>query len=109
MRVLTFVTATCRDSNTQKSILCVYVPTTPVPTSGYFLLVPEDQVTELNWSSEQALQAIISAGLTAPQEIGYFPAVPAGPISPVPPTVPGEARQDSQHTRSSLSAIEENP
>jgi uncharacterized membrane protein len=43
-----------------------------VPTSGYFLLVPEEDVTELNWSSEQALQAIISAGITAPPEVGYY-------------------------------------
>jgi uncharacterized membrane protein len=72
MRVPAFVTGTCRDVETQKVILCVYVPTTPVPTSGYFLLVPEDEVTELNWTPEQALQAIISAGLTAPPEVRYF-------------------------------------
>jgi hypothetical protein len=44
----------------------------PVPTSGYFLIVPEEEVAELNWSPEQALQAIISAGLTAPPEVRYF-------------------------------------
>jgi uncharacterized membrane protein len=67
-----FVTATCRDSKTQKVLLCVYVPTTPVPTSGFFLLVPEEDVTELNWSSEQTLQAIISGGLTAPSEVSFY-------------------------------------
>jgi uncharacterized membrane protein len=55
MRVPAFVTATCRDIETQKVLLCVYVPTTPVPTSGYFLLVPEEEVTELDWSPEQTL------------------------------------------------------
>jgi uncharacterized membrane protein len=40
MRVPAFVTASCRDIETQKIVLCVYVPTTPVPTSGYFLLTP---------------------------------------------------------------------
>jgi uncharacterized membrane protein len=74
MKVPAFVTSSCRDIETQKVLLCVYVPTTPVPTSGYFLLVPEEEVTELNWTSEQALQAIISAGLTAPPEVGYFKA-----------------------------------
>ena len=72
MRVPGFVTATCRDVETQRVILCVYVPTTPVPTSGYLLLVPEDEVTDLNWTSEQALQVIMSAGLTAPPAIAYF-------------------------------------
>jgi uncharacterized membrane protein len=85
MRVVAFVTATCRDIETQKVILCVYVPTTPVPTSGYFLLVPEEEVTELNWNSEQALQAIISAGLTAPSEVGYFKTRPETAIKPAPP------------------------
>ena len=72
MRVPAFVTGSCRDVETQKVILCVYVPTTPVPTSGYFLLVPEDEVTELNWSPEQAVQTIISGGLTAPPEVRYY-------------------------------------
>src|SRR5215831_11004891 len=64
MRLPAFVTSTCRDINTQKTLLCVYVPTTPVPTSGFFLMVPEEEATDLNWSTEQALQAIISGGLT---------------------------------------------
>jgi uncharacterized membrane protein len=72
MRVPAFVTATCRDSVTQKTLLCVYVPTTPVPTSGYFLLVPEDEVTEPDWTVEQALQTIISGGLTVPDEVRYY-------------------------------------
>ena len=72
MRVPAFVTSTCRDVETRKALLCVYVPTTPVPTSGYFLLVPEDEVTELDWTPEQTLQAIISGGLTAPPVISYF-------------------------------------
>jgi uncharacterized membrane protein len=72
MKAPAFVTSTCRDVATQKNLLCVYVPTTPVPTSGYFLLVPEEEVTELNWGPEQALRTIISGGLTAPAEVNYF-------------------------------------
>jgi uncharacterized membrane protein len=72
MKVPAFVTGSCRDLETQKVLLCLYVPTTPVPTSGYFLLVPEDEVVELNWTPEEALQAIISAGLTAPSQVRYF-------------------------------------
>jgi uncharacterized membrane protein len=67
-----FVTGTCRDQRTQKIVLCVYVPTTPVPTSGFFLLVPEEEVTELNWNTEQTLQAVMSGGLTCPREVTYF-------------------------------------
>jgi uncharacterized membrane protein len=72
MKLPAFVTSSCRDCETKKVILCVYVPTTPVPTSGFFLMVPEEEVTELNWGSEQALQAIVSGGLTAPAEVSYF-------------------------------------
>jgi len=72
MKLPAFVTAEIMDSKTQKKLLCVYVPTTPVPTSGFFLIVPEDEVTELNWDSEQTLQAIMSGGLTAPPVVSYF-------------------------------------
>jgi uncharacterized membrane protein len=72
MKAPAFVTATCKDSATQRDLLCVWIPTSPMPTSGFFLLVPKEEVTELNWSSEQALQAIISIGLTAPPQIRYF-------------------------------------
>jgi uncharacterized membrane protein len=67
-----FVTGSCRDLDTQKVILCLYVPTTPVPTSGFFLLVPEEEVTELNWNTEQTLQAVMSGGISCPREVSYF-------------------------------------
>jgi uncharacterized membrane protein len=88
MRVPAFVTGTCRDVETGKVILCVYVPTTPVPTSGYFLLVPEDEVTELDWGPEVALQTIISAGLTAPAEVRYSRA-PSANGAALPVVAPG--------------------
>jgi uncharacterized membrane protein len=72
MKLPAFVTARCQDRETKKNLLCVYVPTTPVPTSGFFLLVPEEEVTELNWDSEQTLQAIMSGGLAAPPEVSYY-------------------------------------
>jgi uncharacterized membrane protein len=72
MRLPAIVTSTCHDVVTQRTLLCVYVPTTPIPTSGFFLIVPEEEVTELNWNVQQTLQAIISGGLTAPPEITYF-------------------------------------
>jgi uncharacterized membrane protein len=71
MRAPAFVTATCRDIETQKVVLCVFVPTAPMPASGFLLLVPEEEVSELNWSPEQTLQALLSVGLTAPAEVPY--------------------------------------
>jgi uncharacterized membrane protein len=72
MKAPAFVTATCRDTETGKVLLCVFVPTSPVPASGFLLLVPEEEVTELNWGPEETLQAIISVGLTIPPEVHYF-------------------------------------
>lgn len=73
MRVPGFVTASCRDQTTDKTILCVYVPTTPVPTSGYVLLVPEEHVTDLDWPLEETIQAVVSFGITAPATVRYYP------------------------------------
>ncbi len=41
----------------------VYVPTSPNPTSGYFLLVPEKDVVQLDISVEEAMKLIVSGGL----------------------------------------------
>ena len=44
----------------------VYVPTTPNPTSGFFLLLPRSEVIELNMSVDEALTYVISMGSVSP-------------------------------------------
>jgi uncharacterized membrane protein len=44
----------------------VYVPTTPNPTSGFFLMLPKDEVIELDMEVDEALKYIISMGVAAP-------------------------------------------
>ncbi len=46
----------------------VYVPTTPNPTSGYFIMVRRDDVIELDMSVDDALKYVISMGVVAPGE-----------------------------------------
>lgn len=46
--------------------LSLYVPTTPNPTSGFFLMVPRAQVIPLAMSVDEALKYIISMGVVAP-------------------------------------------
>ena len=46
--------------------LSVYVPTTPNPTSGFFLMVPRRDVIELSMSVDEALKYVISMGVVAP-------------------------------------------
>jgi uncharacterized membrane protein len=45
----------------------VYVPTTPNPTGGYFLMLPREQVRELDMTVDEALKYIISMGVVAPR------------------------------------------
>lgn len=71
MRAPAFVTSECTDSKTGKTILCIYVPTTPVPTSGYMLLVPEENVVPLDWNLEETLQAVVSGGITVPKKVSW--------------------------------------
>ncbi|QRM18827.1 DUF502 domain-containing protein [Dechloromonas sp. TW-R-39-2] len=44
----------------------VYVPTTPNPTSGFFLMMPSSEVQELDMTVDEALKYIISMGVVAP-------------------------------------------
>jgi uncharacterized membrane protein len=44
----------------------VYVPTTPNPTSGFFLMMPKAEVIELDMSVDDALKYIISMGVVTP-------------------------------------------
>ena len=71
MKVPAFVTSECTDQKTGQTILCIYVPTTPVPTSGYMLMVPEEDVIPLDWGLEETLQAIVSGGITVPKKVAW--------------------------------------
>jgi len=61
-----FVTGVSRgevQNRTPEKVLNVFVPTTPNPTSGYYLLVPEGDAVPLQISVEQAFKLIMSAGM----------------------------------------------
>ena len=46
--------------------ISIYVPTTPNPTSGFFLMMPRSDVIELDMSVDEALKYIISMGVVSP-------------------------------------------
>lgn len=56
----------------------VYVPTTPNPTSGFFLLLRKSEVVELDMSVDAALKYIVSMGVVAPPTNGRQ----SGPAAP---------------------------
>ena len=47
----------------------VYVPTTPNPTSGFFLMMKKESVVELDMSVDAALKYIVSMGVVAPDHV----------------------------------------
>jgi uncharacterized membrane protein len=47
--------------------ISVYVPTTPNPTSGYFLIIPKKDAIELDMSVDTALKYVVSMGVVAPE------------------------------------------
>ncbi|MBK1635089.1 DUF502 domain-containing protein [Rhodovulum adriaticum] len=51
-----------------EQMISVFLPTTPNPTSGFLLFVPQADVIELDMSVEEAAKLVISAGLVAPDE-----------------------------------------
>lgn len=51
-------------------MLSVYVPTTPNPTSGFFLMVPRAETIELDMSVDEALKYVVSMGVVAPRDRG---------------------------------------
>ena len=52
----------------QGSLVTVFLPTTPNPTSGFMLFVPKDDIIILDMSVEDAAKLIISAGLVMPEK-----------------------------------------
>jgi uncharacterized membrane protein len=51
-----------------KPMLSVFIPTAPNPTTGWYAVVPEGSVRDLDLSVEDAFRTIISAGIVNPDE-----------------------------------------
>ena len=62
---------------TESHMINCFLPTTPNPTSGFYLLVPEQEVISVDLSVEEGFKLIMSAGLVTPGD------VPTGEVSAV--------------------------
>ena len=60
----------------QGDYLSIYVPTTPNPTSGFFLMLPRADVIELDMTVDAALKYIVSMGVVAPAAPTLAPRLP---------------------------------
>ncbi len=65
---LAFVTGVSRgevQDKTQSNVINLFVPTTPNPTSGFYLMVPDTDVIDLDMSVEDAFKLLISGGMVS--------------------------------------------
>jgi uncharacterized membrane protein len=66
---IAFVTGTMSSeiqSNMSRPMLSIFIPTTPNPTTGWYAIVPEDDVVNLSMSIEDAFKLVISGGIVGP-------------------------------------------
>jgi uncharacterized membrane protein len=54
-------------AKTGNEVVNVFIPTTPNPTSGFFIMVPRKDVIELDMDVDDGLKMIISAGVVVPE------------------------------------------
>ena len=65
---------------TGHELISVYVPTTPNPTSGFFLLMKANEVIELAMSVDEALKYVVSMGVVAPSAGAFVDTAPSKPV-----------------------------
>jgi uncharacterized membrane protein len=60
----------------------VYVPTTPNPTGGYLEIVPIERLVATDWTVDQAMAFILSAGAAAPDVLPFDIERPSPTVAP---------------------------
>ena len=68
MYALGFVTGTIQSVDGE-TLLKVFIPTSPNPTTGFFQLVPPSMVQETDLATEEAIKALVSAGTVSPARL----------------------------------------
>jgi uncharacterized membrane protein len=67
---------------TASHMINCFLPTTPNPTSGFYLLVPEDEIIETQLTVEEAFKLVMSAGLVTPESMAEAAPSTAKPGTP---------------------------
>jgi len=70
LKSIGFVTRVFQDAS-GREYAAVYVPTTPNPTGGYLEIVPIERLVATDWSVDQAMAFILSAGAAAPDVLPF--------------------------------------
>lgn len=67
--VVAFVTGIAEErlqDKTKRKVINLFVPTTPNPTSGFYLMIPEEDMISLDMSVEDAFKLVVSGGMVSP-------------------------------------------
>lgn len=72
MLAMAFVTGVMRQPG-KEDLINIFVPSTPNPTTGFFIMLPPEQVWDVNLTIEQGTKIIISGGIICPSEIELKP------------------------------------
>ena len=82
MRSVGFLTSELHEEiqrKTEERMVCVFIPTTPNPTSGFLVLAPESRVVRLDMSVADGIKFIVSLGSISPEPAHAIPPkLPAG-------------------------------
>jgi uncharacterized membrane protein len=72
-----FVTGEIMDNRDGVPRLKIFVPTAPNPTTGFMIIAAKNEVRELDWTIEEAMNTVVSGGIIGPGEIR----IPASPLN----------------------------
>ncbi len=71
--IIGFATARVKYANDrigQQKLIGVFIPSTPMPASGFVIFAPENEIMKVNLSVEEALKMLVSGGIVAPPTFG---------------------------------------
>jgi uncharacterized membrane protein len=77
MKTIGFITKVIKDTSGSGELAVVYVPTAPNPTSGYIEILPLGDVVLTDWTVEEAMTFIMTAGTNSPDHVRFTNPPPA--------------------------------
>ena len=81
IQAIGLITSRMVDTNGEE-ILAVYVPTTPIPSSGFLVMTPANMVTHTDMTVDDAMKVVISGGILAGQVFQQFGVAVQGSSQP---------------------------
>ncbi len=73
IRCFAFVTGQVRPEGQDQVFVNIFLPSTPNPTTGFFLMLPKEDVWDVNLTMEEAMKMIISGGILVPPHLELKP------------------------------------